>query len=67
VLPKFLHFTNIMSAKNLYRKYGKFVTGVKNTMLQEGIIEQAVEIESDEQGHEKEGKKTPFYVLRRSQ
>ena len=66
VLPKFLHFTNIMTAKNLYRKYGKFVTGVKNTMLQEGIIEQVIEIEFDEKGHE-DRKKTPFFVLRKSQ
>jgi len=36
-LSELLHFTNIMTVKNLYRKYGKFVTGVKNTMLQEGI------------------------------
>ena len=67
VLPRFLHFTNVMTAKNLYRKYGKFVTGVKNTMLQEGIIEQVIEIEFDEQGHETNRKKTPFFVLRRSQ
>lgn len=66
-LPEFLHFTNIMTAKNLYRKYGKFVTGVKSTMLQEGIIEQVFEIEFDEQGHAKKGEKTPFYMLRRSQ
>jgi hypothetical protein len=36
-------------------------------MLQEGIIEQVIEIEIDEKGHEKEGKKTPFFVLRKSQ
>ena len=66
-LPNFLHFTNIMSAKNLYRKYGRLVTGVKSTMLQEGIVDQVTEIQINARGHKIEGRNTPFYVLRKLQ
>ena len=67
-LPKMLNFTDVVKEKRLYRKYSSLVTRVKNTMIDDGIIERIKEVEYDEQGKEKrgEGKATPFYVLKKS-
>ncbi len=67
-LPKMLNFTDVVKEKRLYRKYSSLVTRVKNTMIDDGIIERIREMEYDEQGKEKkgEGKATPFYALKKS-
>jgi hypothetical protein len=50
----------------LYRKYGKLVTSVKSTLVEDGFIEFVKEVDYDEQGDEKEGKKkTPFCLLKK--
>jgi hypothetical protein len=65
-LPRMLNFTDVVKAKNLYRKYSSLVTRVKDTMLGDGIIGRIKEVEIDEHGEEKEGETTPFYVLKKS-
>jgi hypothetical protein len=63
---KMLNFTDVVKAKNLYRKYSSLITRVKNTMLDDGIIERIKEVEVDKEGNEKSKKDTPFYVLNKS-
>jgi hypothetical protein len=66
-LWKLVNYSKVLSAKNLYRKYGKLVTGVKSTLVEDGFIEFVKEVDYDEQGNEKEGKKkTPFCVLKKN-
>jgi hypothetical protein len=61
-----LNYTDVVKARNLYRKYGSMVTRIKNVMVEDGILERIKEIETDEKGKESEGKATPFYVLRKT-
>jgi hypothetical protein len=66
-LWKLVNYSKVLSSKNLYRKYGKLVTGVKSTLVEDGFIEFVKEVEYDHQtGKEKEGKKTPFCVLKKN-
>jgi hypothetical protein len=65
-LSKMLNFTDVVKGKNLYRKYSSLITRVKNTMMDDGIIQRIKELEIDNQGEEKEGEATPFYVLKKS-
>ena len=65
-LPEMLNFTDVVKEKRLYRKYSSLVTRVKNTMIEDGIIERIKEVEYDEQGKQKKGEATPFYVLKKS-
>ena len=65
-LWKLINYSKVLSSKNLYRKYGKLVTSVKATLVDDGFIEFVKEVEYDEKGKEKEGKKTPFCVLKKN-
>ena len=65
-LWKLVNYSKVLSAKNLYRKYGKMVTGVKSTLVEDGFVEFIKEVDYDEQGNEKEGKKTPFCILKKN-
>ena len=66
-LWKLINYSKVLSSKNLYRKYGKLVTSVKATLVEDGFIEFVKEVDYDEQGNEKEGKKkTPFSLLKKN-
>jgi hypothetical protein len=59
-----LHFTQVINAKSYYRKYAGLIDRVKRSMAENGIITEVHEIEFDDRGNEKKGKKTPFVTLR---
>src|SRR5262249_41678572 len=65
-LWKLINYSKVLSSKNLYRKYGKLVTGVKATLVEDGFIEFVKKVDYDENGKEKEGKKTPFCILKKN-
>jgi hypothetical protein len=59
---KLLHFTDVLNSKSYYRRYSRFISQVRKTMLEEGFIHEVREDEEDERGKAKKGK-TPFVVL----
>ena len=61
---RLLHFAQIVNAKSYYRKYAGLIDRVKKSMADNGVIEEIREYETDDHGHEKKGKKTPFVTLR---
>jgi hypothetical protein len=66
-LWKLINYSKVLSSKNLYRKYGKLVTSVKSTLVEDGFIEFVKEVDYDEQSNEKERKKkTPYCVLKKN-
>jgi hypothetical protein len=61
---KLIHFTEVLNSKSYYRKYGRFVTQVRKTLVEEGFIREIREEEPDEKGKGKKSKtKTPFVIL----
>jgi hypothetical protein len=61
---KLIHFTDVLNSKSYYRRYARFISQVRKTMLEEGFIHEVREDEEDERGKVKKGKgKTPFVVL----
>jgi hypothetical protein len=66
-LWKLINYSKVLSSKNLYRKYGKLVTSVKATLVEDGFIEFVKEVDYDEQSNEKERKKkTPYCMLKKN-
>jgi Bifunctional DNA primase/polymerase, N-terminal len=61
---KLLHFAQVVNAKSYYRKYAGLIDRVRKSMADNGVIEEIREYETDDQGNEKKGKKTPFVKLR---
>ncbi len=59
---KLIHFTDVLNSKSYYRRYSRFISQVRKTMLEEGFIHEVREDEEDERGKVKKGK-TPFVVL----
>jgi hypothetical protein len=62
---RLLHFAQVVNAKSYYRKYAGLIDRVRKSMAENGVIEEIREHETDGQGNEKKGKKTPFVRLRR--
>jgi hypothetical protein len=54
----------VVNAKSYYRKYAGLIDRVRKSMADNGVIEEIREYESDAQGNEKKGQKTPFVRLR---
>jgi len=61
---RLLHFARVVNAKSYYRKYAGLIDRVKRSMAENGIITEVHEIDFDDRGNEKKGKKTPFVTLR---
>jgi hypothetical protein len=61
---RLLHFVQVVNAKSYYRKYAGLIDRVRKSMAENGVIEEIREYETDDHGHEKKGKKTPFVTLR---
>jgi hypothetical protein len=59
---KLIHFTDVLNSKSYYRRYSRFISQVRKTMLEEGFIHEIREDEEDDHGKVKKGK-TPFVVL----
>jgi Bifunctional DNA primase/polymerase, N-terminal len=59
---KLIHFTDVLNSKSYYRRYARFISQVRKTLLEEGFIHEIREDEEDERGKVKKGK-TPFVVL----
>ena len=59
---KLLHFTDVLNSKSYYRRYSRFISQVRKTMLEEGFIHEVREDEENDRGKVKKGK-TPFVVL----
>ena len=59
---KLIHFTDVLNSKSYYRRYSRFISQVRKTMLEEGFIHEVREDEEDDRGKVKKGK-TPFVVL----
>jgi hypothetical protein len=63
-LWKLIHFTDVLNSKSYYRRYGRFISQVRKTLVEEGFILEVREDEEDERGKVKMGKgKTPFVLL----
>jgi hypothetical protein len=61
---KLIHFTDVLNSKSYYRRYARFISQVRKTLLEEGFIHEVREDEEDDRGKVKKGKgKTPFVVL----
>jgi hypothetical protein len=61
---KLIHFTDVLNSKSYYRRYSRFISQVRKTLVEEGFIREIREEEEDERGKVKKGKgKTPFVVL----
>lgn len=61
---KLIHFTDVLNSKSYYRKYGRYISQVRKTLIDEGFMYEVKENEVDENGKERKGKsKTPFVVL----
>jgi hypothetical protein len=61
---KLLHFAQVVNSKSYYRKYAGLIDRVRNSMVDNGIIEEIYEREVDAAGREKKGARTPFVTLR---
>lgn len=61
---RLLHFAQVVNAKSYYRKYAGLIDRVRKSMADNSVIEEIREYETDNQGNEKKGKKTPFVRLR---
>jgi len=61
---RLLHFVQVVNAKSYYRKYAGLIDRVRKSMADNGVIVEIREYETDDHGHEKKGKKTPFVTLR---
>jgi hypothetical protein len=59
---KLIHFTDVLNSRSYYRRYSRFISQVRKTMLEEGFIHEVREDEEDDRGKPKKGK-TPFVVL----
>jgi len=59
---KLIHFTDVLNSKSYYRKYARFISQVRKTLIEEGFIHEVREDEEDDRGKPKKGK-TPFVVL----
>jgi hypothetical protein len=63
-LWKLIHFTDVLNSKSYYRRYGRFISQVRKTLVEEGFILEVREDEEDERGKVKKEKgKTPFVLL----
>lgn len=61
---KLIHFTDVLNSKSYYRRYARFISQVRKTLVEEGFIHEVREDEEDDRGKTKKGKgKTPFVVL----
>ncbi len=61
---KLLHFAQVVNGKSYYRKYAGLIDRVKKSMIDNGVIGEIREYNTDDHGNEKKGKKTPFVTLR---
>jgi hypothetical protein len=59
---KLIHFTDVLNSKSYHRRYSRFISQVRKTLIEEGFIYDVREDEEDERGKVKKGK-TPFVVL----
>jgi hypothetical protein len=59
---RLIHFTDVLNSKSYYRRYSRFISQVRKTLLEEGFIHEIREDEEDDHGKVKKGK-TPFVVL----
>ena len=62
---KLIHFTDVLNSKSYYRRYSRFISQVRKTLIEEGFIREIREDEEDERGKAKKGK-TPFVVLEKN-
>jgi len=59
-----IHFTDVLNSKSYYRRYGRFISQDRKTLVEEGFILEVREDEEDERGKVKKEKgKTPFVLL----
>jgi hypothetical protein len=54
-----------VSPKSCCRKYAGLTDRARKSMVENGIIAEVREMDEDERGHEKKGRKTPFVILKR--
>lgn len=60
---RLLYFTQAVNSKSYYRKYGGLIDRVRKSMVDNEIIAEVREVDEDEQGRKKKGRRTPFVIL----
>ena len=61
---RLIHFTDVLNSKSYYRRYSRFISQVRKTLLEEGFIHEVREDEEDERGKVKKGKGEVAPVVR---